>query len=291
MRLVTFAAGEQARTGVLVDDGVVDLVAAEPALPRDMRALLATGPEGMARVRKAAARAAAVAPLADVQLLAPVPRLGKVLGIGMNYLRHVRELGRQPPQHQVWFNKQRTCITGPYDVVEIPVVSTSVDYEGELCMVIGRRCRHVPRERAHEVIAGFCVGNDVSVRDWQWRTPTMNMGKSFDTHGPLGPWLTTPDEIADPHGLRIRTWVNDELRQDATTGDMIFDCHAQIAHLSQAFTLEPGDVIFTGTPAGVGAASEPPRFLCAGDTVRVEVESLGALCNPVVDEVQRTVIE
>ena len=150
--------------------------------------------------------------------------------------------------------------------------------------MIGRRCRHVPRERAHEVIAGYLVVNDVSVRDWQLRVPTWTMGKSFDTHGPLGPWLTTGDEVGDPHGLRLRTFVNGELRQDSNTKQLIFDCFALVEHLSTAFTLEPGDVVATGTPGGVGIASKPPRLLAAGDRVRIEIDGLGALDNPFVPE-------
>jgi len=150
--------------------------------------------------------------------------------------------------------------------------------------VIGRRCRHVPRARAHEVIAGYLCVDDVTVRDWQFRTPTWTMGKSFDTHGPIGPWLTTADEIGDPNGLRVRTWVNGELRQDSSTKHLIFDCPALVEYLSTAFTLEPGDVIATGTPSGVGALMKPPQLLRAGDVVRIEIDGLGALENPVVPE-------
>ena len=153
-------------------------------------------------------------------------------------------------------------------------------------MVIGTRCRHVPVDRAHEVIAGYTIANDVSVRDWQVRAPTMTMGKSFDTHGPLGPWIVTQNELGEPHDLQIRTYVNDELRQDANTGEMIYDCYQQVAHLSQAFTLEPGDVIATGTPAGIGAVRQPfpEGLLKVGDIVRVEIERIGELRNTVVEE-------
>ena len=173
---------------------------------------------------------------------------------------------------------------GPAEAIEIPRASPQVDYEGELAFVIGRRCRHVAAADAASVVAGFTVMNDVSVRDWQWRTPTWTMGKSFDTHGPLGPWLVTADEVPDPHRLRLRTWVNDELRQEASTDDMIFSCWAKVEYLSTVFTLEPGDVVSTGTPAGVGVSFDPPRWLLAGDTVRIEVDGVGVLENPVVDE-------
>ena len=164
----------------------------------------------------------------------------------------------------------------------VPRVSYMVDYEGELAMVVGRRCKNVPVDRALDVIAGFTVMNDVSVRDWQWRTPTFTMGKSFDTHGPMGPWIVTPDEVDDPQDLAVRTWVNGELRQDSSTSDMIFSCAEQIAYLSTGFTLEAGDVISTGTPAGVGASFDPPRWLVPGDIVRISIDGVGTLENPVV---------
>ena len=154
--------------------------------------------------------------------------------------------------------------------------------------MIGRRCRHVPKERAFEVIAGYLVVNDVSVRDWQLRTPTMTMGKSFDTHCPLGPWITTSDSVDDPHSLGIRTWVNGELRQDSNTKKLIYGCDELVEHLSTAFTLEPGDVIATGTPAGVGFVMKPPRYLTPGDEVRIEIEGLGRIENPVIEEPEDT---
>jgi 2-keto-4-pentenoate hydratase/2-oxohepta-3-ene-1,7-dioic acid hydratase in catechol pathway len=168
----------------------------------------------------------------------------------------------------------------------MPRVSSLLDYEGELAVVIGARCRHVPVDTAHKVIAGYTIANDVSVRHWQIRTPTMTLGKSFDTHGPLGPWLVTPDEIGDPNALGIRTYVNDELRQDGNTSEMIYDCFQQVAHLSEAFTLEPGDVIATGTPAGVGAVRQPfpEGVLKVGDAVRVEIDRIGSLTNTVIEE-------
>ncbi len=158
--------------------------------------------------------------------------------------------------------------------------------------MIGSRCRHVPEQRAHEVISGYTITNDLSVRDWQLRTPTMTMGKSFDTHGPLGPWIVTADELGDPHALGIRTYVNDELRQDGSTSDMIYNCFQQVAHLSQAFTLEPGDVIATGTPAGIGAVRQPfpEGLLKVGDVVRVEIDGIGVLENTVVEEPEGFVV-
>jgi 2-keto-4-pentenoate hydratase/2-oxohepta-3-ene-1,7-dioic acid hydratase in catechol pathway len=223
--------------------------------------------------------------LEEVRLLAPV-RPRKFLAIGLNYADHIAESGMEAPEYPVFFNKQATCVVGPGDDVHMPRVSTLLDYEGELAIVIGMRCRHVPEESASEVIAGYTIANDVSVRDWQLRTPTMTMGKSFDTHGPLGPWVVSGDELGNPHDLGIRTYVNDELRQDGSTSEMIFNCFQQVAHLSEAFTLEPGDVIATGTPAGIGAVRQPfpEGLLKVGDVVRVELDGIGALENTVVDE-------
>jgi 2-keto-4-pentenoate hydratase/2-oxohepta-3-ene-1,7-dioic acid hydratase in catechol pathway len=195
----------------------------------------------------------------------------------------VEESGMHKPDAPIVFNKQVTCVTGPFDTIEVPAVAPDwVDYEGELGVVIGRRCRNVPVERAHEVVAGYLIVNDVSVRDWQRATPTMTMGKSWDTHGPIGPWLVTADELTDPHSLAIRTYVDGELRQDGNTKQMINDCWELIAHISTAFTLLPGTVIATGTPEGVGFVMDPPRCLSAGAVVRIEIDAIGAIENRVV---------
>ncbi|MBI5926072.1 MAG: fumarylacetoacetate hydrolase family protein [Aquabacterium sp.] len=224
----------------------------------------------------------------QVHLLAPVPRPGKSLAIGLNYLEHVNEniIGesRTVPDHQIWFPKLANAINGPFDPIVLPRISKMTDYEAEMVTIIGQRCRHVPRERASEVVFGYCVGNDVSVRDIQKRTSQWTLGKSFDTHAPFGPWITTADEVGDPHGLEIQCLVNGEVRQHSNTRLMIHKVWDQIAQLSQVMTLEPGDVIFTGTCSGVGAAFNPPKFLKAGDTVRVEIESLGAIVARCVDE-------
>jgi 2-keto-4-pentenoate hydratase/2-oxohepta-3-ene-1,7-dioic acid hydratase in catechol pathway len=283
MKLCTLLQDGAPRAGVVLGDAVVDLALAAPELPRDVAALLAAGPDALARARSVAATARERLPLASVRLAAPILRPPKFLAIGLNYADHVAEAGLETPKLPTVFNKQSTCVVGPRDGVHMPRVSSALDYEGELGFVIGARCRHVLRARAHEVIAGYLVVNDVSVRDWQLRVPTWTMGKSFDTHGPLGPWLTTTDEI-DPSGLRLRTWVNGELRQDSNTKQLIFDCAAIVEHLSAAFTLEPGDVIATGTPGGVGIAMKPPKLLRVGDRVRVEIEGLGELDNEIIPE-------
>jgi 2-keto-4-pentenoate hydratase/2-oxohepta-3-ene-1,7-dioic acid hydratase in catechol pathway len=284
MRLVTFRNGGAPRIGAVVGEEVVDLNAADPSLPKEMTALLAAGGPALDAARRAADTARRRLPLAEVSLAAPVLRPPKFFGVGLNYALHVQESGGKAPAVPIIFNKQSTCVTGPRDPIHLPRASQVVDYEGELAFVIGRRCRHVPKARAREVIAGYTVCNDVSVRDWQMRAPTMTMGKSFDTHGPLGPWLVTPDEIGDPHALPLRTWVSGELRQDSNTKEMIFDCFDLVEHLSTAFTLEPGDVVTTGTPSGVGIAMKPPRLLVAGDVVRIEIEGIGRLENPVIPE-------
>jgi len=179
-------------------------------------------------------------------------------------------------------------VTGPTGEIHLPGASSLLDDEGELGFVVGRRCRHVSRQDAAQVMAGYLVVDDVSVRDWQLRTPTWTIGKSFDTHGPIGPWIVTPDELPDPHQLRLRTFVNGELRQDSNTRELIFDCFGLVEHLSTAFTLEPGDIVATGTPGGVGVALKPPRFLTARDVVRIEIDGIGAIENRVVEEPEGT---
>lgn len=232
--------------------------------------------------------------LADVNIRQPVIRPRKILGIGVNYAAHAAETvsfkGMTAGGVQKWFNKQATAANAPYGAVHLPRVSTQLDYEAELVVVIGQRARHVPESRAMDIVAGVCCGCDYSVRDWQKASPTMIMGKGFDTHAPFGPALVTLDEAGDLAGLEIRGHVNGELRQQARAGQMIHSIAAQIAHLTAAFTLEPGDVIFTGTPAGVGQGFDPPRFLKAGDTVRVEIDGLGHIENTVIEEPDTMVI-
>ena len=299
MRLLSFqmAGSTATEVGVIVgDEGVVSL---HRALPAGTLAAHEGMPEVIARWAQLQPQVQALlgqaphARLPEVHLLAPVPRPPKLLAIGLNYLDHVNEKivgdqgreSRAVPEHQLWFTKLGHAINGPYDDIMLPKVSERTDYEAELVAVIGQRCKHVPRERAHEVIFGYCVGNDVSVRDWQKRTSQWTLGKSFDTHAPFGPWLTTADELGgDPHTLDLRCWVNGELRQQSNTSLMIHDVWSQIALLSQAMTLEPGDVIYTGTCSGVGAAFDPPKFLRAGDVVRVEIDKLGAIEARCVDE-------
>jgi 2-keto-4-pentenoate hydratase/2-oxohepta-3-ene-1,7-dioic acid hydratase in catechol pathway len=270
------------RLGLIEGDEVIDLTDPAVDLPADLTALLALGEGGLKRARQAPKSAAARHALSSVALRSPVTTPPAILAIGMNYRAHVAEMGREAPEYQYWFNKQRTSIAGPGDPIVLPAVSSMVDYEGELAMVIARRCQYVPASRAMEVVAGFTIINDVSTRDWQWRTPTFTVGKSFDSHAPCGPWMVTSDELGDPSNLSIRTWVNDELRQDSSTSDLIFNCSEMIEYLTTAFPLEPGTIIATGTPAGVGAGFTPPKFLADGDVVRIAIEGIGELANPVI---------
>lgn len=280
MRIARFEHEGRARLGVVDGAEVIDLSSVDPTLPDDVGALL-RGP-GLDAMRRDSEHAIRL-PLASVRLLAPIVHPGKFLGIGRNYAAHAAERGGALAQgFPVFFNKQTSCVNGPFDPIVIPEVSVQVDYEGELGMVIGRSARRVAAADAHAYVAGYFVVNDVSVRDWQAKSPTMTLGKSFDTHGPIGPWLVSAAEVPDPHALRVRTWVSGELMQDASTAEMIWSCWQQIEVLSTACTLEPGDIISTGTPAGVGAARTPQRWLRAGDVVRVEIDGIGAIENPVV---------
>lgn len=278
MKLCRFAHSGSVRIGKVVGGQVVDL-SGIPGVGNSMRAVIAD----LTALRAAleAARGPSYA-LDTVHLAAPIDDPQKYLAIGMNYKAHADEAaaaGIPIPKFQLWFNKQVSCITGPYDPIDLPRASTQLDYEAEMGVVIGKRCRHVSAADARSVIAGYCVTNDVSARDWQMRTPTYTLGKSFDTHGPIGPWITTDDEIADPHLLTMWLTVNGEERQRTSTGDMIYNIYDQIAYLTTVMTLEPGDLIATGTPAGVGIATR--RFLKPGDRVHVEIELLGAIDNPV----------
>jgi 2-keto-4-pentenoate hydratase/2-oxohepta-3-ene-1,7-dioic acid hydratase in catechol pathway len=283
MKLVRFSqAGGPIRIGKLDGGDIIDLTAATAGAAGSMRAVL----DNFTLLRPAmqAATGERLA-MSSLRLHAPIDDPQKFLAIGMNYQAHADEAaaaGVPVPTSQLWFNKQVSCITGPNDSIVIPRASDKVDYEAELAFVIGQRCRHVAEPDALSVVAGYMVCNDVTARDWQMRSPTYTLGKSFDTHGPLGPWLTTADEVPDPHALDMVLTVNGQERQRSSTADMIYDIRAQIAYLSTVMTLFPGDVIATGTPSGVGIASG--RFLAPGDCVRVEITALGALENSFVAE-------
>lgn len=275
MKIARFEVSGRIGLGVIEGEGVIALGAQFP----DMLTLIAGGEEALKQVRDATAGRAPDHMLSDVRLLAPL-RPGKYMAIGMNYADHVAEMKRDGPSHQYWFNKQTTCISGPHDPID-PGVSEKVDYEVELGVVIGKAAKGVKAAHALDHVFGYVVANDVSARDWQQHTPTFTMGKSFDTHGPIGPWIVTADEVPDPRALVLRSFVNGELRQQGDTANMIHTVAEQIEYLSTAFTLDPGDLIATGTPAGVGAALHPPRFLQEGDVVRCEIDGIGAIENRV----------
>jgi 2-keto-4-pentenoate hydratase/2-oxohepta-3-ene-1,7-dioic acid hydratase in catechol pathway len=281
MKLATFIYQNQTRIGAVVDNHMVDGLA-DTSLPTDMIEFLEQGDSALQKMQALIATEKNRIPLAEVKLLSPIPRPRKFLGIGLNYADHVDETGLEKPEYPMFFTKQSSCVIGHGEAIQVPPISEKVDYEGELAFVIGKKCKNVSVENAHDVIAGFTIVNDVTVRDWQFRTPTWTIGKSFDTHGPMGPWIVTADEIANPHALGLKTWVDNELRQNSNTCYMMFNCYEMIAYLSQAMTLEVGDVITTGTPSGVGVKMKPRGYLKPGQTVKIEIEGIGTLFNSVI---------
>lgn len=273
MKLARYDAGAGVRIGLVLDDTMIDLAAGDGDAMINLIAECDTRKEAIA----GAAGSAEGRPLSSVRLLAPVARPGKIFAIGLNYADHIAESKAETPQHQVWFTKAGTSINGPFDPILIAKSGPFVDYEVELVAVIGKRGRNITKEDAAAHVLGYCVGNDVTERFWQHRTPQWSLGKSFDTHAPIGPWITTADEAGDPHAMGLRCFVNGEKRQDSNTKHLVFNVWEQIEHLSQAMTLEPGDLIFTGTPGGIGAAMDPRQFLKPGDVVRCEIDRLGAI--------------
>lgn len=280
MQLVTFTVrGSEPRAGVLTEVGVIDLTAAGPLLPNSVRQILALGPEAVAEAGDLAANLPAIT--TDYRLLAPIPDPPKVICIGLNYADHAAEAGLKPPREPVVFSKFATSVAGPEDTIRLPKVSQEVDYEAELVVVIGRRGRDWSAAEAHAAIAGYTCGNDVSARDWQIGKDGKQwlLGKTFDTFAPMGPALVTADEIRDPQNLDISLTLNGQVVQQSNTRQMIFGVVAIVQYLSQVFTLEPGDVIFTGTPPGVGMARKPPLYLKPGDECRVTIDRVGTLVN------------
>lgn len=271
MKLALFEHDGRTQIGVVQGEEI-----AATGLPASMIYVIENWHEMTPRLEGSAA-AGARFPLSQVHLLAPIARPGKIFAIGLNYADHIAESKLETPANQVWFTKAATSVNGPFDPIVIAKAGPFVDYEVELVAVIGKKGRNISKADAPSHVFGYCVGNDVTERMWQHRTPQWSLGKSFDTHAPIGPWLTTADEIADPHALSLRCFVNGEKRQDSNTERLVFNIWDQIEHLSQAMTLEPGDLIFTGTPGGVGAAMDPRQFLKAGDVVRCEIEGLGAI--------------
>lgn len=285
MRLVTYERNDQRSTGVLTNNGIIDLPTASGGeLPGEMIALLQLGDASMTRAREVLAKAKSgpTVSLREARLLAPVPKPGKIIGIGLNYADHAAEGGREQPKYPMVFTKAVSAVIGNGEAIRMPLVTSMVDFEGELAVVIGKRAKDVSSRNALDYVAGYTICNDVSARDYQQRSsPTA--GKSFDTFAPMGPVLMTRDEISDPHSLDIRTIVSGEEMQHSNTKHLIFNVNYLIDYLSHIFPLEPGDIISTGTPAGVGWFRNPSRFLKPGDTVRIELEKVGVLENPVVE--------
>ena len=287
MKLATYLVESTSSIGRVEGDYVLDLSAALPAGCTTMLDILRAGPALMEKLETANLSNARKLRLDAVKLAAPIANPQKFLAIGLNYQDHLEEVlarGGKAPESQLWFNKQVSCITGPYDPIQKPRVSDRMDYEAELGVVIGKRCRHVKPENALDVVAGYVVMNDVTARDWQRKSPTWTLGKSFDTHGPLGPWISTKRDVPDPQSLQVRLWVNGQLRQQMSTARMVYPVADQIAYLSTVMTLEPGDLLATGTSSGAGWGMDPPMFLQPGDVVRVEIDGIGHIENTVVDE-------
>ncbi len=271
MKLATYNAAGQTRIGIVVGDRIIDsgFGGTMIDLIRDWDALK----DGLAALGAAGGGAM----LAEVTLEAPVPRPGKIFAIGLNYADHIAESNMQPPERQVWFTKAQTSVNAPFADIAIAKGTMTTDYEVELVAVIGKGGKHITATDAADAIFGYCVGNDVTERMWQHASPQWSLGKSFDTHAPMGPWIVTADEVGDPHALGLRCFVNGEKRQDSNTSHLVFNVWQQVEHLSIGMTLEPGDCLFTGTPGGVGAAMDPRQFLKGGDVVRCEIDGLGAI--------------
>jgi ureidoglycolate lyase len=277
MKLATYDSGQGARIAIVKGDGLIDIAKALPSAPATMIELITDWDRHEAALKRVAAEAAPDHSIGTVRLLPPVPRPGKIMAIGLNYADHIAESGQKAPEQQLWFAKMPSSANGAGDDIEIPAASNFVDYEAELVAIIGKGGRNIAKGDAPGAIFGYCCGNDVTARDWQFKTPQWVLGKSFDTHAPMGPYIVTADEVGDPHDLGIRCVVNGETRQDSNTCHLVFNLWDQVAHLSLATTLEPGDAIFTGTPGGVGIAMKPQAALKAGDVVRVEIDKLGAI--------------
>jgi 2-keto-4-pentenoate hydratase/2-oxohepta-3-ene-1,7-dioic acid hydratase in catechol pathway len=285
MKFVTFLREGASEPGVLIDTDVVSLKGAGFATLLDV---IAGGPAARARIGTWVLKptAAAVAPLASVRLLAPIPRPPKIICVGLNYRDHAIESNMEIPKVPTIFSKYATSVIGPGEKIRLPRVSTKPDYEAEFAVIIGKGGRHIPAGAWKEHVFGYTILNDVSARDYQMATSQWMIGKTFDTFAPMGPAIVSADEIADPHNLDISLTINGETLQHSNTKNLIFRIPDLIEYLSAVFTLESGDVISTGTPAGVGFARKPPRFLQPGDDVKVLVEGLGELWNPVAAEIE-----
>jgi acylpyruvate hydrolase len=314
MRLVTYAHRGMQRVGALDGERIIDVnrayaamlaqrgelrasAMAEAVVPAEMVALLESGDRALGAIRdtlgyvreglgaadqaEALRRDGVVLTLSEAMLKAPIPRPGKLILLGLNYRDHAEETGQKIPEVPTLFSKYHNSVIGPGAAILIPRATEQIDYEAEFAFVIGRRGHHIPRERALDYVAGYTIVNDVSARDYQFVTSQWMVGKTFDTHCPMGPTLVLKDEIADPHNLDLSLSIAGEVLQKSNTDQLIFKIPETVEYLSQVMTLEPGDVISTGTPAGVGFTRKPPRWLRPGETVRIEIAGLGVLENPV----------
>jgi 2-keto-4-pentenoate hydratase/2-oxohepta-3-ene-1,7-dioic acid hydratase in catechol pathway len=286
MRWVTVSSDEGPRACGVFNGEYIDVNAADPEMPSTVRGLLELGLDWQRRAWAALPRGVVRHDPASVKLLAPVPDPRKIVCIGLNYRDHAAESGVPVPTEPILFSKYPTTLIGHGDQIVLPSVSHEVDYEAELVVVIGRKGRHISRERARDYVGGYAIGHDVSARDWQLNKPGKQWvaGKTFATFAPVGPELVTPDEVPDPQNLGIRLRLNGQTMQDSSTNQLVFGVSELIAYLSQVFTLEAGDLIFTGTPPGVGMARKPPVWLKPGDRVEVEIDRLGTLSNTVIAE-------
>jgi acylpyruvate hydrolase len=284
MRLVTFRHHSQIRLGAQVGDSILDLHRANPDLPNNILLLLSAGASALGLAREALASAAPemFTPLDQVTLLAPVPRPVKILCIGHNYKGHIGIGKTELPEYPNFFCKTANVIIAHGQPIIIPRVTQQVDYEAELAVIIGKRGHNIPEAEAMDYVAGYSIFNDVSARDYQKRTSQWFLGKSFDTFGPLGPALVTTDEVPDPHCLELELTVNGLPKQRTNTNDLIFSIPFLVSYLSQVMTLDPGDILATGTPAKLPEAVNPQRFLEPGDVVEITIEKLGTLRNTVI---------
>lgn len=278
MKLATYTLHGRTSTGIVVGDEIID-----SGVAGTMIDLIRDWDQLKPDLEKRAAAGGGV-PLTSVRLEAPVQRPGKIFAIGLNYADHIAESKMETPQRQVWFTKAQTSVNGPYDDIQIAKGTMTNDYEVELVAIIGKGGKHVSANDAAGAIFGYCVGNDVTERMWQHGGPQWSLGKSFDTHAPMGPWIVTADEVGDPHSLGLRCYVNGQQRQKSNTEHLVFNIWSQIEHLSIGMTLESGDCLFTGTPGGVGAAMDPRQFLQIGDIVRCEIDGLGHIEGTMVAE-------
>jgi 2-keto-4-pentenoate hydratase/2-oxohepta-3-ene-1,7-dioic acid hydratase in catechol pathway len=285
MRLATISTPAGPRAALRVNNDYVDLHDTDPGLPMSVRQLLERGPIDLKRAAEVAKHPHAVRySVGSVKVLPPIPDPQKIVCLGLNYSDHAAETNAKIPQDPILFSKYATALIGPETPIVLPPISSEVDFEAELVIVLGKRGRNLTPEVAWQHVAGYTIGHDVSARDWQLKKDGKQwmVGKTFDTFAPCGPELVTADEVPDPHALPIRLLLNGQVMQNSNTSQMIFKVGQIVSHLSKIFTIEPGDLVYTGTPPGVGVARKPPVFLKGGDVVEIVIEGVGTLRNPVV---------